>query len=317
MEQGLNDMVRAGAGARRGRRWADLPLRAKLACLTPAVVIWSAVAGYAAGRAPEPYAAYALMPVAVGLAAAALMVARHWIARPLEDLVERAGRLTLSDRPLAPRDLPRDRGDEVGRLAETLHRLAVAARNDHREAKTLRRTLDQRVDQATRRATAQLSQLAMRDPLTQLGNRRFLDEHLPPLLRSCRTSGTDLACVLFDVDGFKPINDTAGHAVGDALLKAIGTLLKATVREGDLVVRLGGDEFAVFMPGADAAHGRRVAARARDLFAEQASLIAPDAPKPDLSFGVATLVGDDPEDDEAMLRLADARLYEVKPSRRR
>lgn len=309
-------VTRGGARGERGRGWSDLPLRAKLSCLMPATVIWSAVAGYGVGQFPEPYAAYALMPLAVCLAAAALVVSRRWIARPVEALTEQAGRLTLGERPLAPRDLPRQRGDEVGQLARVLHRLAIAARNDHREARALRRTLDQRIEQATRRATAQLSQLAMRDPLTQLGNRRFLDEHLPGLLNSCRDSRTDLACIIFDVDGFKPVNDTAGHAAGDALLKAIGALLKATVRAGDLVVRLGGDEFAVFVPGADAAHAREVAARAKQLFGEQAALVVPHAPRPDLSFGVATLVGDRPADAAALLELADGRLYDAKPNRR-
>lgn len=331
VEQGLLDMARAAEaapgptgvsgpaeGSSRGRRrWADYPLRAKLALMLPAVVIWSVVGGYALGRLPEWSAPLVLIPVAGAMSAAAVMAAGRWIARPIERLAAEARRATMSERPLTPRDLPVARGDEVGRLAEAIRRLAVAARNDRREAVSLRRTLDHRVAHATRSATAQLSQLAMRDALTGLGNRRFLDAHLPTLMSGCRESRTDLACLAFDVDGFKPVNDTAGHAAGDALLQAIADLLKGIIREDDLAARLGGDEFVVCLPGADVLRANAVGQQARRLFDEQAAIIAPQAPPPGLSFGVATLHNDRPADAAELLRRADERLYEAKPRDRR
>ena len=94
--------------------------------------------------------------------------------------------IRLRRRPGALTSLPRERDDEIGRLARTIHGLAQCAIRDHHEAKRLRKSIDDRIVRATGRATRQLQELAMRDPMTQLGNRRFLDEHIDPLIESVR-----------------------------------------------------------------------------------------------------------------------------------
>jgi len=98
-----------------------------------------------------------------------------------------------------------------------------------------------------RQAQEQLSYLAHHDVLTGLPNRALLDERLDHELQRARRHGHGLALIFIDLDGFKSINDSLGHAAGDRLLQAIGGRLRAAIREGDTAARLGGDEFVVVM----------------------------------------------------------------------
>jgi GGDEF domain-containing protein len=88
-------------------------------------------------------------------------------------------------------------------------------------------------------------ELALRDALTGLANRRLLDELLTTALARTSRSGTSLVVSYLDLDGFKAINDDYGHAVGDAVLSEIGRRLRAAVRDADVIARVGGDEFVV------------------------------------------------------------------------
>jgi diguanylate cyclase (GGDEF)-like protein len=89
---------------------------------------------------------------------------------------------------------------------------------------------------------------AFRDPLTGLYNRRFLHEALDLELRRAVRRRVPVGLVMLDLDGFKKINDTYGHAAGDSLLQAVATLLQSNVRASDVLCRYGGDEFSIMMP---------------------------------------------------------------------
>ncbi len=108
-----------------------------------------------------------------------------------------------------------------------------------------------------RQAEARIHHLAHHDLLTDLPNRVLLRDRLEIALTAMRRGGRRLAVLLLDLDRFKQVNDTLGHAAGDALLKAVAERLNSCVRDGDLVARLGGDEFAIVMrsqePTADSA----------------------------------------------------------------
>jgi diguanylate cyclase (GGDEF)-like protein len=95
----------------------------------------------------------------------------------------------------------------------------------------------------------QLRQLAYEDPLTRLPNRSLLSQRLGEELERARRDGTHLAVGYLDLDNFKPVNDSHGHAVGDELLVAVAERLCRCLRPGDTVGRLGGDEFVVILPG--------------------------------------------------------------------
>ena len=104
----------------------------------------------------------------------------------------------------------------------------------------------------TEKLHAQLSEQALRDPLTGLHNRRYLFEMAPALLELARRKGSPLCVVLLDLDHFKLLNDTYGHQAGDAVLQRFAGLLTQTLRKSDIVCRYGGEEFVAVMPDIDA-----------------------------------------------------------------
>jgi diguanylate cyclase (GGDEF)-like protein len=106
------------------------------------------------------------------------------------------------------------------------------------------------------RAEARQRVMAESDPLTGLSNRRTFDAELARAVAGPR----GVALVLFDLDGFKAVNDELGHPVGDDVLRAVAAACSAVVREGDCLARIGGDEFAVVAPGAGARGVRRLVA---------------------------------------------------------
>ena len=110
----------------------------------------------------------------------------------------------------------------------------------------------------TRRKAAEqeIERLAFYDPLTKLPNRRLLMDRLQHAMSTSKRSGQYGALLFMDLDNFKNLNDTAGHAVGDQLLQQVAERLVSTLREGDTIARLGGDEFVVILEGlhADAEH---------------------------------------------------------------
>lgn len=92
-----------------------------------------------------------------------------------------------------------------------------------------------------------LKQLATRDPLTGLANRRIIEDQLPHMVAVHQEQNMSMGMIYFDLDGFKPVNDNLGHDKGDLLLKQIATLVKKAVRSDDIVARIGGDEFVVVL----------------------------------------------------------------------
>jgi diguanylate cyclase (GGDEF)-like protein len=171
------------------------------------------------------------------------------------------------------------------------------------------------------RAHARLQFAAERDHLTGCFNRRYLHEKLMDveMLRAQRF-GHSLSVVICDIDNFKRINDTHGHADGDAVIRAFAGLLNQNTREGvDSVVRYGGEEFLLILPETDLAGGVRLAERLRSAFAA-ASIPATDAAagagsvRTTASFGVAGVDaaqrgGNTVRD---LISIADKLMYEAK-----
>lgn len=103
--------------------------------------------------------------------------------------------------------------------------------------------------------------LAIRDPLTGLFNRRFVDPHLASVADRARAEGTPFAVMVMDLDRFKQVNDLYGHAAGDQVLVEVARRLGANLRETDVLARIGGEEFLAILPGSCMMNARRVAER--------------------------------------------------------
>jgi diguanylate cyclase (GGDEF)-like protein len=116
---------------------------------------------------------------------------------------------------------------------------------------------------------AQLANEAVRDPLTQLFNRRYLDSITAGLIAAAQRRGAPLSVALVDLDYFKRVNDRHGHPAGDRVLREIGALLGSALRPADVVCRYGGEEFCIVLPDTDAAGARKalgaLAVKVRDL----------------------------------------------------
>ncbi len=142
----------------------------------------------------------------------------------------------------------------VSRLADCLKRTAASENGDHAmdDAAAIRDALATAVEAELCMAEqmeriAFLERLAISDELTGLLNRRGFEDALGRTIAAARRYGEHGVLVYVDLDGFKPVNDTYGHAAGDAALRHIAELLKDNVRPTDFVARLGGDEFAVLL----------------------------------------------------------------------
>lgn len=130
------------------------------------------------------------------------------------------------------------------------------------------------VTRALRDTSVRLKTMALLDPLTELLNRRGLEELLVREAARARREGTPMLAILVDLDDFKKINDTLGHAVGDLLLKETARCLKASLRGTDHAGRIGGDEFMVLLPQTRAAEGIQVAEKLRLAIAQTAVVLS-------------------------------------------
>jgi diguanylate cyclase (GGDEF)-like protein len=162
-----------------------------------------------------------------------------------------------------------------------------------------------------RRLMREKERLAVRDGLTDVYNRGYLELALERTARDLRRNGGSASVLFFDVDGMKTINDTYGHQAGDRLLVTLATLLQQCCRDTDVVARYGGDEFVVLMPGTGAEGARRVAAEVEAALARH-NKTASDATRLSVSSGAHSV---DADAIESLLREADRRMYATKRSR--
>jgi diguanylate cyclase (GGDEF)-like protein len=267
------------------------------------------------------FVAVALLTVSVGLVLPGLIshlvtevgeAARSLAQRTLPDLTQAMvalgeGRLDEA-RTSRPQTLPiriRTR-DELGTMAAHFNTMQDRI---HVASDALDRTRDQLAH-----TQAQLVHLADHDPLTGLLNRRRLQIEVQRSIARARSSGAQHALVLIDLDNFKMINDTRGHALGDTVLRAVAGALQERLRPEDTLARLGGDEFAVILPGCDQAAAVEIAKQL--ISAVALTTIMPDSTgrmiRVNASAGVASFGGCPNLTPESLLVDADLALYDAK-----
>jgi diguanylate cyclase (GGDEF)-like protein len=166
------------------------------------------------------------------------------------------------------------------------------------------------------RIDAELKQLASTDFLTGLPNRReFMTRMEDQLARLQRDVGDSASVLMFDIDHFKKVNDVHGHAVGDAVLRHLGELLRGSQRKIDTPARMGGEEFALLLPGADLDAAAAYAERLRQRVAESPHATEGGQLAVTVSIGIAAIYADDQSADAALKR-ADRALYRAKAAGR-
>jgi diguanylate cyclase (GGDEF)-like protein len=165
-----------------------------------------------------------------------------------------------------------------------------------------------------RLALADLQELALRDELTGLPNRRLLFDRLEQAASALRHDGGEFTVLLVDLDGFKDVNDQAGHDAGDQLLVETARRLQSVVRPGDTVARLGGDEFAVVCPGLGAGPAVDDLVQRTDTALQQAVVTDSGLHRVRASIGAAHGTGSSTGND--VLRAADQAMYAVKKQHR-
>ncbi|HLI14247.1 MAG TPA: PleD family two-component system response regulator [Alphaproteobacteria bacterium] len=209
-------------------------------------------------------------------------------------------------------------GEDTTRLAKSLE-LGV---NDYLIAPIDRNELLARTNTQVRRkryqerlrANFQRSlSLALTDSLTGLYNRRYLDAHLGNVMARVLRSGKAVALLMIDIDHFKQINDTYGHAAGDEVLRELGERLLHSVRNFDLIARIGGEEFVVVMPDVALDLAATIAERLCQRVARKPFVISHATGELSVTVSVGcSLATSESEKPEALLKRADDALYQAK-----
>jgi GGDEF domain-containing protein len=228
--------------------WRHCSMRAKVSGLVLFATSMGVLLGMVSAGTTQPAAAALVSVTALGLVM--LLVGQAWLVLPVDRLLRWVEDQGDAASPTDLDRLPTHRDDEVGRIARALHGIAANAIRQRIQSGVLARRFDDKVKSATRHAIAKVRDEAMRDELTGLGNRKAFNEAGQAVFDRARQAGDELVCIAIDLDYFKQVNDTLGHAAGDKALRLVGELIGEGVRSRDVAVRLGGDEFVVLLAGA-------------------------------------------------------------------
>ncbi len=285
--------------------------------ITVAIIAAAAVAqGHLLNRPLNNLIGAALIEgVLVGLALAVIFVVaparraeedRQWLISCLRDLAQVDRRKSFSVL------LEQVEEHSIGEIAKACHDALATAHRDRLEAATLRREMDARVTQQTRQAVAHISRISNTDDLSGLYNRRGFDAALSEAFVAARRAGQPLSLLALDLDNFKQLNDSLGHAKGDEAIRAAGEILAANLRVGDAAGRSGGDEFLVLLANTDSQSARHIAERFVRLYASHPAGTGLTSPWPTMSVGVACSREHKATSPDHLKQLADEALYQAK-----
>jgi len=205
----------------------------------------------------------------------------------------------ITEKKVAREQLQRFNQELENRVEERTEELAQA--NDK-----LRHEIGERI-----KAQEELTHLATHDALTGLPNRSLFSEHLDMTLNNARRHNRKLALLFLDLDGFKAVNDTCGHAAGDRLLQRIAGRMRSCIRREDILARMGGDEFTLLLTDFNhTADASRIAKKLIDTVNEPISVNGKQC-HVGVSIGIS-LFPDSAQDAHTLLRLADDAMYHAK-----
>jgi diguanylate cyclase (GGDEF)-like protein len=223
-----------------------------------------------------------------------------WRVRPILALSEGARRISEGETAVEVPDS--GSGDEIQVLARSFNQMSARLHESRLELETRNEELQ--------RANEALEQLSITDSLTRLHNHRFFQDQFAREAKRVERNGSPLCLVLIDIDDFKSLNDSLGHAAGDAVLERIAAVMSSELRDTDILCRYGGEEFALLSPGTDLPGAISLAEKIRAAVAEsEYGVVGPDGTvRITVSIGVteyARSVGD-------TFNEADRALYDAK-----
>lgn len=216
----------------------------------------------------------------------------YLVLRPLFQAASHADKMTRGERPLEPMPIPRN--DEVGHLIGAFNRLLSKLDKHHLE----------------------LAHQAHHDPLTGLPNRSLLTDRLQMTLAQAQRKQSSLALLFMDLDGFKLINDSHGHEMGDKVLRLVAQRLSAITRQSDTLARMGGDEFVLLLGNLEddvEDVARTVAAKCQQAIADPFLV---DRLKLRLGISIGIAIGNGDSTPDQLLQTADQAMYRVKKTGR-
>lgn len=247
------------------------------------------------------YRNYRIVVIAIGLALISLSLAacsgallQRRISRPVIQLAAAMNRVTKDGTFEARVGVEGAR--EIAQLAAGFNRMVAEL---------------ERRSQIARAAESQLLEQARTDELTGLPNRRYLLERLPQELERAKREAWRVALLYIDLDGFKLVNDSLGHGVGDLLLRAVASRLKSRVRMTDTLARVGGDEFTVILTGIESPEDATVAANGLIQSLSRPFVIEGNEITVGASIGISTRMSSGMEDPD-LLKQADSAMYAAK-----
>lgn len=161
-----------------------------------------------------------------------------------------------------------------------------------------------------------INRMVVKDHLTSLYNRRFVDDRLPIDIVQAAVASRPLSVIFMDLDNMKAINDAHGHTAGDRALKHAASAIQSCIRaESDWAARYGGDEFLICLNGIGETEARRIAERIRGRIEAIEMPVQDEKVRVSASFGIQTMA-EAPLTAEEMIRMADEKMYEAKRSRK-
>jgi len=202
------------------------------------------------------------------------------------------------------------------RVKELLARLRAGERIFSLQKELMQRQVElHRVNGEFAKLNLKLEELANTDMLTSLANRRCFFERFDETWELAGRKGQSLACIMFDIDKFKLINDTYGHAAGDAVLKKVSAVTRASLRRYDIVGRIGGEEFCIICPQTSIDDAALVAERLRADIAQTEFRYEQEIIPVAVSIGVAGR-NDEHAGPDALAKVVDGLLYKAKENGR-